>query len=75
MNGLVNFEKLRMLSQQIRVVKTYCQQTIMVRRERERMGKREEASVGREEGKREGGRKGRRRRKGGRDGGGGRGVE
>ena len=28
--GLVNFEKLRMLSRQIRVVKTYCQQTIMV---------------------------------------------
>ena len=30
-NSLVNFEKLRMLSQQIRVIKTYCQQTIMVR--------------------------------------------
>ena len=30
-DGLVNFEKLRMLSQQIRVIKNFCQQPIMVR--------------------------------------------
>jgi len=54
----VNFEKLRMLSQQIRVIKTYCQQTIMVRGGRE---------GGRKEGGREGGRK--RRSKKGRKGG------
>ena len=30
-DGLVNFEKLRMLSQQIRVIKHFCQQPIMVR--------------------------------------------
>ncbi len=30
-DGLVNFEKLRMLSRQIRTVKSYCQQPIMVR--------------------------------------------
>lgn len=30
-SGLVNFEKLRMLSQQIRVIKNYCQHPIMVR--------------------------------------------
>ena len=29
-DGLVNFEKLRMLSQQIRVIKHFCQQPIMV---------------------------------------------
>ena len=29
-DGLVNFEKLRMLSQQIRVIKNFCQQPIMV---------------------------------------------
>ena len=29
--GLVNFEKLRMLSQQIRAIKGYCQQSIVVR--------------------------------------------
>ena len=28
--GRVNFEKLRMLAKQIRVVKTYCQQPMMV---------------------------------------------
>ena len=29
-NGLINFEKLRMLSHQIRVVKGFCSQTILV---------------------------------------------
>lgn len=29
-NGLINFEKLRMLSHQIRVVKGFCTSTIMV---------------------------------------------
>ena len=28
--GLVNFEKLRMLSQQIRVIRSYCQRSILV---------------------------------------------
>ena len=28
--GLVNFEKLRMLARQIRLIKTYCQQPIIV---------------------------------------------
>ena len=28
--GLVNFEKLRMISQQIRVIKNYCQRPILV---------------------------------------------
>ena len=46
-DGLVNFEKLRRLSQQIRVVKKYCQQTIMVRERRERWGGRG-GEVGRE---------------------------
>ena len=46
-DGLVNFEKLRRLSQQIRVVKKYCQQTIMVR-ERRGGGEGEEGEVGRE---------------------------
>jgi hypothetical protein len=31
-DGLVNFEKLRMLSQQIRVIKNYCQQPMMVKK-------------------------------------------
>ena len=29
-DGLINFEKLRMLSRQIRIVKSYCSQTILV---------------------------------------------
>ena len=61
-DGLVNFEKLRRLSQQIRVIKKYCQHTIMVRERRERRERREGERGG------EGGREGERGGEGGREG-------